>query len=188
MKKITNANIGGKSFVIDEDAYDRLELYLSNFRSKLNAADANEVINELENRIAEIFSQNLQFPGQVVTLSMVSHVAAQLGMPDGSRENYDEYSNKKEDSPKENVKHRIYRNEDGKKIAGVCSGLSAYFDMDPTLVRVVMIVLLITGTVGLWLYLILWIVVPKAVTPAEKCELRGWPVTAENMARFSQRK
>lgn len=188
MKRITNANIGGKSFIIDEDAYDRLELYLSHFRSKLNAADANEVINELESRIAELFSKDLQFPGQVVTLSLVNNVAAQLGMPDGSRENYDESFSKKGDSPEGNARHRIYRNDDDKKIAGVCSGLAAYFDLDPTLVRVVMIVLLITGTVGLWLYLILWIVAPKAVTPAEKCELRGWPATAENMAKFSQRK
>lgn len=185
MKKITNANIGGKSFVIDEDAYERLEQYLTHFRSKLNAADANEIIGELENRIAELFSQEIQFSGQVVSLSLVDRVTSQLGMPDGSNE---DCGGSTGGCSNGKATHRIYRDVDDVKIAGVCSGLAAYFDIDPALVRIIMVVLLITGTVGFWLYLILWIVAPKANTPAEKCELRGWPVTAENLAKFSQSK
>lgn len=83
---------------------------------------------------------------------------------------------------------KIYRDMDNAYIAGVCSGLSIYLDIDVVLVRIIMLVALIAGSIGFWLYLIMWIAVPKAVTAAQKCEMYGLPVTAENMAHFSQRK
>ena len=70
-------------------------------------------------------------------------------------------------------------------IGGVCSGLAAYFDIDVTLIRIVFLALLLAGSFGFWLYLIIWIVAPKALTPAQKCELRGLETTAENLAKFT---
>lgn len=189
MKKITNANIGGRSFVMDEDAYERLERFLAHFRQKVDALDANEVQNDLEARIAELFTQEILYPEQVVTLAMVNRVAARLGMPDGSAEdNNESFSDSSYSYSQAEVRHRIYRDVEHKQIAGVCSGLAAYFDIDPALIRIIMVVLLLTGSVGFWLYIIVWIVAPKAITPIEKCELRGWPVTPENLAKFTTRK
>ena len=69
----------------------------------------------------------------------------------------------------------------------MCSGLAIYFDIDITLVRIIMLAALLAGSVGFWVYIILWIAEPKAVTPAQQCELRGLAPTAENIAQFSKR-
>ena len=71
----------------------------------------------------------------------------------------------------------------GAGVAGVCSGLAWYFNIDVTIIRIIMLVALIAGTSGFWIYLVLWIAIPKALTPAQQCEMRGIPATAENMAR-----
>lgn len=55
---------------------------------------------------------------------------------------------------------KFYRSKSDRKIWGVCGGLAKYFDIDPTLVRVVAVASLFVGTMGLWIYIILTIVVP----------------------------
>ena len=80
---------------------------------------------------------------------------------------------------------KLYLDQDDKKIGGVCSGLALFFGIDVTIIRIIMLVALLCGGCGFWVYLVIWIVAPKAMTPAQKCELRGWPVTAENMAKFT---
>ena len=69
-------------------------------------------------------------------------------------------------------------------LGGVCSGLALYLDIDVVVVRVLFLIALICGTAGFWIYVIIWIVAPEARTAAEKCEMRGLPVSAENMRRF----
>ena len=184
MKKIVNVGIGGRSFVIDEDAYQKLEAYLVDFQKKLSVVDANEVMTELEQRVAELLQSQLGMPGQVVSLAMVDRVISQLGMPDGSA-----FGGAGCDMAPEGgrVAKKLYRDVDDKAIAGVCSGLSYYFELDVVLVRVIMLVLLLGASIGFWLYLIFWIAAPKAETAAQKCEMRGWPVTAENMAKVSNK-
>ncbi|HEY2350957.1 MAG TPA: PspC domain-containing protein [Candidatus Acidoferrum sp.] len=57
---------------------------------------------------------------------------------------------------------RLARSSTDKKIAGVCGGLAEYFDLDPTLVRVLWLLLLFFAGTGLLAYLILWIALPVA--------------------------
>ena len=181
MKKVINAGIGGRSFTINDDAYSRLESYLSLFRMHLKDAPTQEVMDDLESRIADLFYSSVGDGGRVVDLDLVEKVISQLGMPDGSST----------DTPPVNeVKpvHKLYRDTDDVKIAGVCSGLALYFDIDTSLARILMLVALLAGSFGFWAYIILWILAPLAKTSAQKCELRGLPVTAENMARFSTEK
>ena len=184
MKRILNAGIGGKNFVMDEDAYSRMELYLTEFRKKLSDSESAEVMDDLEQRIAELFEGEIGMTGQVVTLNMVGKVISQLGLPDGSAFMADDFSGPHPDGAK--VEKKLYRDDDGKTIAGICSGLALYFDIDVTLIRILMLVLLLGGSIGFWIYVILWIAVPKADTAARKCEMRGWPVNAENMAKISR--
>lgn len=202
MKKIVYASIGGRSFTLDEDAYLRLSEFLQHFRTRLlhikeGAMDQQEVMTDLEGRIVELFQREGFAPSaggaaaRVVNVDVVNRVVAQLGMPDGSSEARDacrqSFSESREEPKwKYSRTRRLYRDPDDKMIGGVCSGLAAYFDMDTTLVRVIMVAALLGFGFGFWVYIILWIVAPKAVTPAQKCELRGWPVTAENMARFQK--
>lgn len=183
MNKIENVAIGGRSFIIDEDAYQRLNVYLEHFRSRLDPLQKTEVMDELEGRIAELFSNSVKVPGQVVGLHLVEDVISQLGMPDGRAES----SDLGKETGQAPVEKKFFRDPDRKSIGGVCSGLAAYFNVDLLLVRLLMLVLLVLGGAGFWIYIILWLVAPQAVTAAEKCEMRGWPVTAENMAKFSSK-
>jgi phage shock protein PspC (stress-responsive transcriptional regulator) len=183
MKKVLNVGIGGVPFVMEEDAYKRLEAYLSHFRAKI-VSGGKEVMDELEQRIAELFTANLG-SGQVVTLEITERVIAQLGMPDGGEEPGSTGSYYSDPYLKRQFRHKLYRDVDNKTIAGVCSGLAAYFDIDPVLVRIIFIFIFFAGGSGLLAYIIFWIVTPPAETPAEKCELRGIPATAENMSKFT---
>jgi len=183
MKKTLNIGIGGKSFIIDEDAHARLQRYLETFRSRLTEEQGSEVMDDIEARIAELLLSNLGSGQQSVSLALVNRITAQLGMPDGKPE-FDELNENKEEKTMNPVK-KLYLDVESRKIGGVCSGLAAYFDIDVTIIRVIFLALLLCGSFGFWLYLIIWIVAPKAVTPAQKCELRGWEANAENMAKFT---
>lgn len=182
MKKVLNVGIGGVPFVMEEDAYKRLEAYLGHFRAKL-ASGGQEVMDDIEQRIAELFGANLG-SGKVITLDITERVIAQLGMPDGGEEPFTS-SSYGEPKREYGAVHKLYREKDGKAIAGVCSGLGAYFDIDPVLVRIIFLLVFFAGGAGLLAYVIFWLITPEAKTPAQKCELRGIPATAENMSKFA---
>lgn len=189
MKKVVNVGIGGRSFAMDEDAYLSLKKYLNAFRcqSKLGI-QSKEVMDDLEERIAELFSERINQYKDVVDILMVDSVTAQLGMPDG-----DPYNGTGTDPISDILSgnkptRKFYRNPFNKSIAGVCSGLALYLDVDTVLVRIIFVVALFMGSAGFWIYIILWIAAPLAETPAQKCELFGLPVTAENLMKFSSNK
>lgn len=188
MKKVLTAGIGGRSFVIDEDAYDELDRYLARFRSKVQMGlYNNEVMSDIEDRIADLFTEMLTGKGSVVTLEMVRAVTARLGMPDGEADysgSETGYVNGMEDCNMGTTK-KFFRDPDDKKLGGVCSGIAAYFDIDVLLVRILFVIFLFLGSSGFWIYVIFWLVAPLARTAAQKCEMRGWPVTVENMRKFS---
>lgn len=184
MKKVVTVGIGGKSFVMDEDAYQRLSTYLTKFKQKTQMGiQTSDVMEDLEERISELFSEALGNKYQVVNITMVNKIIAQLGMPDGSPME-DTFEPVNDFSGYSTVR-KLYRNPDDKTIGGVCSGLALYLNVDIVLVRVLFIIALFLGSAGFWAYIIIWIVAPLANTPAKKCEMRGIPVTAENLRRFS---
>lgn len=189
MKKTINVAIGGCSFTIDEDAYKTLDEYLERFRDALDKnSSSTDVMDELEGRIADLLKARLR-GREVVDLAMAQQVVGQLGYPDGYRAEEDkgkkdEYHYSGTDG--ENPARKLFRDPDGKKIAGVCSGLALFLGIDVTLIRVIFLVALICGSAGFWIYLVIWIAAPEARTAAEKCELRGIPANAENIKRFTQ--
>ena len=199
-------------FSLDEDAYNRLSVYFDHFKARLSKDSQSmgeEVMSDLESRIAELFDQGIGGAAyRVVDLDLVSRVVNQLGMPDGSAEPTASasagsqagntgggpstgsgtgpdfsYSGEKGDSKK-----RLFRDPDNKTIGGVCSGMAAFLNIDITIVRIIILLAILLWGSGLLVYLVLWVVVPLAKTPAEKCEMRGLEPTAENMARFSDYK
>ncbi|MBR6423793.1 MAG: PspC domain-containing protein [Bacteroidales bacterium] len=187
MKKTLDIGIGGKSFIIDEDAYARLKEYLDTFRSRLGEGQGEEVMNDIEARIAELLNQNLGSSQQSVSLALVESIISQLGMPDGKPEKAIDMNKTigEEEHTMSNPVKKLYLDVESRKLGGVCSGLAAYFDVDVTLIRILFMAGLFCGGFGFWLYIIIWIVAPKALTPAQKCELRGWEANAENMAKFT---
>ena len=188
MKKTVSAAIGSTNFIIDEDAYSRLDSYLKAFRSRLQGgADNQEVMADLENRIAELLSASLNGERRVVDIRLIDDVIARIGMPDGST--FTSASPGGESSSSsvftDPAVHKLFRDPDHRSIGGVCSGLAAYFNIDVTLVRIIFLLLLLVIGGGLWIYLVLWIIVPKAKTPTEKCQLRGLEPTYDNLSKFT---
>ena len=191
MKKVLNISLGSRSFTLEEDAYKRLSEYLEHFRTRLVASSGvplsqnAEVMEDLESRIAELFTQEVGTNGRVVGLDLVERVTRQLGMPDGKPETppADGTAATESEGP---VRKKIYRDDENRRIAGVCAGLATYLDIDVVLARVLMLVAFIAGTAGFWVYVICWIAIPKALTPTQKCEMYGLPVTAENLAKFAK--
>jgi len=55
---------------------------------------------------------------------------------------------------------RLYRSKE-RMLGGVCGGVADYFEMDKTIVRLIFAALVLAGTVGIWLYLLMWIIVPE---------------------------
>ena len=194
MKKTINVAIGGCSFTIDEDAYNTLNEYLERFKSALDySSSRTEVMDELEVRIADMLKGKLG-GRQVVDLAMTQEVIGRLGYPEGYRQT-DEQTGTYEDSKNEyhysgydgeKPVRKLFRDPDGKRIAGVCSGLALFLGVDVVLIRVIFLVAFICGSAGFWIYLVIWIAAPEARTAAEKCELRGIPATAENIRRFTE--
>ena len=192
MKKTLNVAIGGCSFTIDEDAYMALESYLDSFKAGLdNSSSSSQVMDELEMRIADLLKVQIG-RREVIDLNMVNSVLNQIGpvAPRPQQTNANAEEQKQEDTysgqQHQNAVRKFYRDAENKRIAGVCSGLALYLNIDVTLVMIVFLVALICGSAGFWIYLVLWIVAPEARTAAEKCELRGIPATAENIRRFTE--
>ncbi len=194
MKKTINVAIGGCSFTIDEDAYNTLNNYLERFKASLDSTSASaDVMDELEGRIADLLKGKLG-GRQVVDNAMTMEVIGRLGYPEGYKDVDDQ--TERQEAPKEEYHYsgtdgerparKLFRDPDGKKIAGVCSGIALFLNVDVVLIRVIFLVALICGSAGFWIYLIIWIAAPEAVTAAEKCELRGIPATAENIKRFTR--
>lgn len=180
MKKTVNVAIGGCSFIIDEDAYIAIDNYLDRFRTAMNdSAGGDDVMEELEGRIADLMKQKL-LSREVVNLKIVEEIIAQIGYPEGYNEGRETINEENMNAPR-----KFFRDSEDKKIAGVCSGLALYLGIDVVFVRIIFLVALICGTAGFWAYIIFWVVAPETRTAVEKCELRGLPPTAENIRRFT---
>jgi phage shock protein PspC (stress-responsive transcriptional regulator) len=183
MKKTVTANISGIVFHIDEDAYEKLGRYLSNVKSHFNAeAGSDEILADIEGRIAEMFQEKITASKKVINIADVNEVIAQLGEPEQMAEPEEEPQTR---GPRyeEKAQKRLYRDPDDKYIAGVSGGLGAFFNLDPVWIRVAFVVFTFVYGFGPLLYIILWIVVPKAKTTAERLEMRGEKVNISNIER-----
>lgn len=188
MKKTVNVAIGGCSFIIDEDAYDSISRYLDNFKGAMEETlSSDEVMDELEGRIADLLKERMG-GREVVSLKMAEEVIMQLGYPSGYRDNGNEFKDESRYDYNGRPVKKLFRDTDDKKIAGVCSGLALYLGVDIVIIRVIFLIALICGLSGFWIYLLIWIAAPEAMTAAEKCEMRGIPANAENIRRYTKQK
>jgi phage shock protein PspC (stress-responsive transcriptional regulator) len=183
MKKTFTINISGSVFHIEEQAYEVLQKYLINLKSHFgNSEEGKEIIADIEARIAEIFLEKITEEKNVVTLEWVKEVAETMGTP----ENFAEEEIEEEPlAGQRKRKKRLYRDPEQSILGGVCGGLSAYFNMDLAILRIVFVVLiLVTSGAGLLAYIILWIAVPKAINTSQRLEMNGQDVTVKNIEKF----
>jgi phage shock protein PspC (stress-responsive transcriptional regulator) len=179
MKITVSINLGGYFFNIDEDAYAELKRYLKNLEIHFAGEESSsEILSDIETRIAELFRARLTSFKQVISMEDVLYGISVLGNPEDISDNEGKSAREKFSSP---GYHRMYRDPDHRIIGGVCSGLGAYWNIDPVIMRVIFVILAVTGGLGVLVYLILYIVLPEAKTTAQKIEMKGNPVNIHNI-------
>ena len=191
MNKIVKVSIAGVGFTFDAEAFEVMKNYLDTLEKAYSTTnEGREVVADIEARIAELIL-NQQEASKIVDVAFAQRIVEQLGYP--------------EDMPKEEeatakLERRLYRNSEGAKLGGVCSGLGTYFGVDPSFLRIGIFLPMVLwlalnamdldgvgdcfGSIFLMcvlLYFTLLIAVPMAKTPRQKMEMRGAKITASTI-------
>ena len=189
MKKTVNINLAGTFFHIDEDAFAKLSRYLEAVKKSISdPVGGDEIIQDIEARIAELFSERLEINTQVISTRELDAIIKIMGQPEdyimdedaaqtnsatGNQTRGETTSNK-----------QLFRDSDNKFIAGVCSGLSHYLGLEVIWVRLFWIFLsFVTTGFGVIAYLLFWILVPGAQTTSEKLKMTGEPINISNIEK-----
>lgn len=175
MKKTISINLAGFFFHIDEDAYNQLQDYLEAIkRSMQNEENTNEIIADIESRIAELFSERITSDQQVVSSKIVDEIINIMGQPEDY--NIDDSGEGTQSENYRNRTKRLYRDKDNAFVGGVSAGLGHFFGVDAIWIRLVWVLLVFGFGTGLLLYALLWVFVPPAKTTAEKLSMMGKPI------------
>ena len=187
MNKTVTVNLGGTVFHIDDNAYESLIKYLNAIKSHFTTDQGrDEIMQDIESRIGEMFRDRMKDGRQVITLHDVNEVTTIMGKPEefvGEDEKSSFAPESHEAVPAGKLKKRFFRDPDEKFVGGVCSGIAAYFDIDPVWIRLIFASGLIFYGTGFWIYILLWIIIPEAKTTADRLMMRGEPVTVSNIEK-----
>lgn len=174
MKKIININLSGRVIPIEDSAYEKLQQYVESLRSYFaNEESRDEIINDIESRIAELLHDKIRKGAPCVTDADIEEVAQSMGRPSdfeaeaaadsekpGNTARQERESGRREETRRQK---RLYRDMGDKFLGGVCSGIAAYLNIDPTIVRILFAIITFGGFgLGFLLYIILWIILPAA--------------------------
>jgi phage shock protein PspC (stress-responsive transcriptional regulator) len=185
MNKTVNINLGGLFFHIDEDAFQKLNRYFDAIKRSLsNTSGQDEIMKDIEIRVSELFSQNKETEKQVITLKDVDNMISVMGQPEDYRieEEGEPTQTGGSNYPKSDKK--LYRDIDKNILGGVSAGLGHYFGIDALWIRLALVLIVIAG-VGfpIFLYFLLWILIPKAQTTAEKLQMTGEPINISSIEK-----
>jgi phage shock protein PspC (stress-responsive transcriptional regulator) len=182
MRKTVSITVSGQLFHIEEQGFKKLDAYLDSIRLHFASyEDKNEIVSDIEGRIAEHFSEKVTKAKNVISENDVDDLIAHMGTVKDFEEfegeaqapttGHDDFS-----APK-----RLYRDPDNQMIAGVASGIANYFGIDPVIVRLVFAASLLFWGTGVLVYILLWIVMPEAKTTSDKVEMRGQQLTLKRI-------
>jgi phage shock protein PspC (stress-responsive transcriptional regulator) len=185
MNKTVNINLGGLFFHIDEDAFQKLNRYFDAIKRSLsNTSGQDEIMKDIEIRVSELFSQHKETEKQVITLKDVDNMISVMGQPE-------DYRIEEEGEPKQTggsnypkSDKKLYRDIDKNILGGVSAGLGHYLGIDALWIRLALVLIVIAG-IGfpIFLYFLLWILIPKAQTTAEKLQMTGEPVNISSIEK-----
>lgn len=195
MKKNITINLCGRLFQIDEDAYEMLQHYIDSLRSHFGRlAEGEEIVNDIEERIAELFDELKTKGTEAITIDHVKDIITRIGKPEelageeGSEKSSEEFDWRKEGHRGyEYVRskmstRKLFRNPNDKMVAGVLSGLAAYTNTDVLFWRLGAVLFTLLWGTGLLLYIVMAIVMPEAKTPEELLQMQGREVNPRNLA------
>lgn len=192
MNKTIIININSIVFHIEEDAYEILRSYMIDIKKHFgNSDESREILEDIENRIAEMFSERIQTGRkEVINLDDVQEVITQMGRVsdfEGAEPSDDEEPVAPkfvEDEPQRfNFGKKLMRDSEDKLVAGVCSGLGHYFGIESRWLRLLLVLFFLVGGSGVLIYIVLWIVMPLAESRADKMAMRG---EAPNLQNFKK--
>jgi len=196
MNKVFNVNIGGLIFSVDDLAFDKLNSYITSIKSHFSKTDGKEeIIADIEARIAEMLREKLHSGKEVITMEDVDSIIQNMGRPEdfGDGESAETAGSQEKTQSNEYYNpyrsggyghKRLFRDPDNKIIGGVCSGIAHYFGIeDPIWIRLAFVAVFFTFGTGFLLYIILMLIIPKAKTVTDKLEMRGEDVTINNIKK-----
>ena len=180
MNKATNIHLAQTLFSIDEIAYSRLKKYLDQLeRLFKNTESAKDILEDIEARIAELFTDLKKDERYVISVEDVEKVIDTLGTPEDLAG-----EDAEQDSPSPSQPKKLFRDPDDRFIGGVARGLSHYVGLDSVWIRLILLILFFSSVGGVVLvYILLWILVPEAKTTAEKLTMKGEPVNVSNIKK-----
>ena len=180
MNKATNIHLAQTLFSIDEIAYSRLKKYLDQLeRLFKNTEGAKDILEDIEARIAELFTDLKKDERYVISVEDVEKVIDTLGTPEDLAG-----EDAEQDSPSPSQPKKLFRDPDDRFIGGVAGGLSHYVGLDSVWIRLILLILFFSSVGGVVLvYILLWILVPEAKTTAEKLTMKGEPVNVSNIKK-----
>ncbi|HEY1202642.1 MAG TPA: PspC domain-containing protein, partial [Niastella sp.] len=161
MKKIININLASRLISIEDSAYEILRQYLESLKRYFaREAGADEIVSDIEARIAELFQDKLKKGAHCITDEDVEAIKASMGTPEQFEETAGAENTQSGQAQQEAVtgrpRKRLYRDPDNKVLGGVCSGLGAYLNVDPVVFRIIFALLAIGGFgSGILVYFIL---------------------------------
>lgn len=181
MKKIININLAGRVIPIEDAAYESLQRYIESLRRYFAKEEGrDEIINDIESRVAELMNDKIKKGAAAVTETDIDEIINTMGRvedfeaADGESETSassqttaSSTNQNNNNGRRKNFSGRLYRDADDKFIGGVCSGVAAYINVDPTIVRLVFAIITFGGFgFGFLLYILLWILLPSRSLPA----------------------
>jgi phage shock protein PspC (stress-responsive transcriptional regulator) len=176
MNKTIIININGIVFHIEEDAYEILKSYMTDVKRHFSGSeDSLEITTDIENRIAEMFSEIITRDNkQVIVDQDVNTVISQMGtVADFEHADEEDKTGPNPFATYASAPRRLFRDPDDHLVAGVCAGIANYFDVNPAWVRLAFAVSCAFAGTGLLIYIILWLVIPRAVSRADRMAMKG---------------
>lgn len=172
MNKTVNINLASTFFHIDENAYQILEHYLRKLKEGFkDTAGGEEILQDIEARIAELFQDLKTNPDYVINTADVEKVIGIMGEPETV------LSEEDINTSQEKIHRKLYRDPEDKYIGGIAAGLGHYFKIDATWIRLIWLFLaLFSGGVFILIYILFWILVPLAKTTGDLLRMKGEPV------------
>jgi phage shock protein PspC (stress-responsive transcriptional regulator) len=189
MKKTITINISGSVFHIEDDAFEQLQAYLQQLNRYFSAQDGGqEILQDIESRIAELLQEKIKKEGkEAITSEWVNEVIVRMGKPEDFGDQEESTSSNRPETKSVRNKKRFYRDDENRILGGVCSGLGVYLNIDPVFIRILFVLLVFVGVgISAIIYLILWIVVPKAKTTTQRLEMKGEEATISNIQKTFQ--
>lgn len=199
MNQVEKNSIGGYAFTLETTAAEKIDKYLGELKEFYSGIESgNEIMEGIEERMAELLVEKCGENG-IVTESIANTVINVLGKPEEiESESAEEKKNARKEEPVSRKK-KIYRDLEGGKILGVCSGLAAYFNMDVVAVRTLFVVFTVVlwmahircfptseFTLPLVIYLLAGFIIPPARTVGEKHRMKGEGNTVQDIQKTVQ--